>query len=557
LVVHDLIVVGAGLAGMRAAIEGARAGLNVAVVTKVYPIRSHSVAAQGGINAALGETDSWEDHAFDTVKGSDYLGDQAAIEVLCREAPQNIHELESMGAIFNRDKDGNIAQRPFGGAGYPRTCYLADRTGHGLLHVMYEQLIKHGVVIYDEWSVLKIVNDGHVARGIIAMELPAGKLHRLRSKATILATGGYGRVFRSTTNALTSTGDGMGLALNAGVELMDMEFVQFHPTTLARTGILMTEGCRGEGGYLINSEGKRFMEKYAPSVKELASRDVVSRAEQTEIDEGRGVDGCVLLDLRHLGAEKIGARLPQIRELAMNFAGVDPVLDPIPVRPGAHYSMGGVMTDVDGATTLPGLFAAGECACVSVHGANRLGGNSLLETIVFGRRAGIKAAEYCDKTDLPGFPEDSALADAALDIARITGREGGEQPYTIRREMNLVMEQHCSVFRNRERLAQGLDKIRALKARYHKVSVEDKSDYYNAEIFAAIELGHMLDISESILIGALEREESRGSHSRTDFPKRDDKKWLKHTLIKKEGAELKVSYKDVSITKYEPMERKY
>ena len=365
MVTHDLIVVGGGLAGMRAAIEAAREGLNVAIVSKLYPVRSHSVAAQGGINAALKPDDSWKDHMFDTVKGSDYLADQDAVQALTEEAPENIYELEAMGAIFSRDDTGNIAQRPFGGAGYPRTCYLSDRTGHSLLHLLYEQILKYGIFVYDEWYVLKIAVEEQAVRGIIAYELATGKLHRFRSKAVVMATGGYGRVYQTTTNSLSSTGDGMGLALAAGLELMDMEFVQFHPTTLKRSGLLMTEGARGEGGYLLNSKGERFMERYAPTAKELASRDVVSRAEQTEIDEGRGVDGCVLLDIRHLGREKILERLPQIRDLAIRFAGVDPIDTPVPVKPGAHYSMGGIKTDTNGATSIKGLYAAGECACVA------------------------------------------------------------------------------------------------------------------------------------------------------------------------------------------------
>lgn len=541
---------------MRAAIEAARNGLNVAVVSKIHPVRSHSVAAQGGINAALRTTDSWEAHMYDTVKGSDFLGDQDAIEIMCREAPSDILELERMGAIFNRDSTGAIAQRPFGGAGFPRTCYLADRTGHGLLHVMYEQLLKHGVFIYTEWQVTRLVVEDGSVRGVIAIEFSSGKLHRLRSRATVIATGGYGRVYATTTNALSSTGDGMALAIDAGAELMDMEFVQFHPTVLPRTGILMTEGARGEGGYLINSLGERFMSRYAPNAKELASRDVVSRAERTEIEEGRGVNGCVLLDLRHLGEKKIEEKLSQIRALAIDFAGVDPVKEPVPVKPGAHYSMGGIMTDYDGATSIKGLFAAGEAACVSVHGANRLGGNSLLETIVFGRRAGAKAAEFCSENELKPFPA-NALKDGASEVARVIARSAGEPHHLIRREMSSVMEAECGIARDQTRLEKALDTIRGLKARYEGVALQDRSDYFNTELLAVIELGQMLTIAEAIALGALNRQESRGSHYRTDFPKRDDALWMKHTLIKRDGAGLSIGYRDVSVTRFKPEERKY
>jgi len=556
LVTHDLIVVGGGLAGMRAAIEGAKAGLNVGLVSKIYPVRSHSVAAQGGINAALKADDAWKDHMFDTVKGSDYLADQDAVQVLTEEAPENIHEIEAMGGIFSRDEFGNIAQRPFGGAGYARTCYLSDRTGHSLLHVLYEQLIKHGVFIYDEWYVLKIAVHDSRTQGIIAYELSSGKLHRLQSKAVILATGGYGRVFRSTTNSLSSTGDGMGLALAVGLELMDMEFVQFHPTTLKRSGLLITEGARGEGGHLLNSEGKRFMERYAPHAKELASRDVVSRAEQTEINEGRDIDGCVLLDIRHLGKEKIMERLSQIRDLSMKFAGVDPIEAPIPIRPGAHYSMGGIKTDTDGATSITGLYAAGECACVSVHGANRLGGNSLLETIVFGRRAGRKASEFCKDTPLADF-KDHFLPDNARTIAAILAREDGESAPVLRKALNETMQNHCGVFREEKVLKEGLEKVMELRERFKLISLTDRSGYYNVELPAVLELGHMLEISGAIMLGALKRRESRGAHFRTDYPERNDKKWLKHTMVSLKKGDYKVRYSDVSITIFTPEARTY
>ncbi len=559
MVIHDLIIVGAGLAGMRAAIEATKEeDLNVAVISKVHPVRSHSGAAQGGINAALGNAapDSVESHTFDTVKGSDYLGDQDAIELMCREAPGDIYELERMGAIFSRDENGRIAQRPFGGAAHPRTCYAADRTGHAILHLLYEQLIKRGVMVYEEWHVVKLVVEDGVVRGVIAINILSGKLHRIRAKAVIFATGGYGRVFFNSTNAHANTGDGMALAYRAGAPLMDMEFVQFHPTTLKSTGILISEAARGEGGYLINSEGERFMKRYAPSALELASRDVVSRSEQTEIDEGRGIDGCIHLDIRHLGRDKILERLPQIRDLSVKFEGVDPIEEPIPIRPGAHYSMGGIKADVDGATGIEGLFAAGECACVSVHGANRLGGNSLLEAVVFGRRAGAAAARYARERKPADWCED-ALKEAAMEVATIMNRIEGEPYAKIRHDLQKMMNEYAGVFRNREKLETARERIADLKGRYEKVCIQDLGGVFNTDILGALEVGNLLDLAEVIVEGALAREESRGAHFRTDHPKRDDEKWMRHTLAYRTGEGVRLEYAGVSVTRYEPKERKY
>ncbi|OGW94695.1 MAG: fumarate reductase (quinol) flavoprotein subunit, partial [Nitrospirae bacterium RIFCSPLOWO2_12_FULL_63_8] len=432
-----ILIVGAGLAGMRAAVA-AEAGLDVAVISKVHPVRSHSVAAQGGINAALGAGDSWEKHAHDTAKGGLWLGDQDAIEAMCREAPDDVRELERMGVIFSRDAQGRIAQRPFGGAGFPRTCYAADRTGHALLHAMYEQLLKRQVRVYEEWYVTALIVEDGVCRGVVAWDILNGGLRAIGARAVILATGGCSRIYLTSTNAVINTGDGMSMAYRAGAPLMDMEFIQFHPTTLKDTGILITEGARGEGGYLLNTLGERFMQRYAPEQMELATRSTVSLAIGTEIAEGRGVDGCILLDLRHLGRERIAERLPQIRQLAVDFAGVDPVESPIPVRPGAHYAMGGIKTNVWGETSVAGLYAAGECACVSIHGANRLGGTSLLETIVFGRRAGLRASEYA-RAAPPPSGDAGVLQREQARIAGLLKNDGPERPWQVRDELGQVL----------------------------------------------------------------------------------------------------------------------
>ena len=550
MITHDILIVGAGLAGMRAAIA-APPHLNVALLSKVHPVRSHSVAAQGGINAAIGEQDSWEAHAYDTAKGGLYLGDQDAIEAMCREAPQDILELERMGVIFSRTPEGRIAQRPFGGAGFPRTCYAADRTGHALLHAMYEQLMKRRCRVYEEWYVTALLVEQGRCCGVVAWDLVHGGLQALHAKAVILATGGSGRVFSTSTNAVINTGDGMALAYRAGLPLEEMEFVQFHPTTLRDTGILITEGARGEGGYLLNTLGERFMKQYAPEQMELATRSTVSLAIGREIQEGRGVDGCVLLDLRHLGRARILERLPQIRELALEFAGLDPIETPIPIRPGAHYQMGGVRTNAWGETDLPGLFAAGECACVSVHGANRLGGNSLLETIVFGRRAGTRAAESIHDLAPPAVPAGILEAEEQR-LHTLLTNPGPERAWQIRDDLGKTMSLNLGIFRTKQSMQEALDAIQALKVRGQQMCVQDKGRVFNTDLIQALELQCLLDIADTIVVSALGREESRGAHYRADFPTRNDSAWLRHTLSHRQTEGPRLSYTPVTITQFPP-----
>src|SRR5437667_2392426 len=548
--IHDILIVGAGLAGMRAAVAVAP-GLDVAIVSKVHPVRSHSVAAQGGINAALGENDSWEKHAYDTAKGGLWLGDQDAIEAMCREAPDDIHALERMGVIFSRDEQGRLAQRPFGGAGFPRTCYAADRTGHAILHAMYEQLMKQAVFVYEEWYVTSLIVEDGVCRGVVAWDVLKGGLHAIGAKAVILATGGCGRIFLTSTNAVINTGDGISMAYRAGAPLMDMEFIQFHPTTLKDTGILISEGARGEGGYLLNTLGERFMKKYAPEQMELATRSPVSLAIGQEIAEGRGVDECILLDLRRLGRERILERLPQIRQLALDFAGLGPIGSPIPVRPGAHYSMGGIRTSSWGETAVPGLFAAGECACVSIHGANRLGGNSLLETIVFGRRAGVRASEYARSAPI-GKNDAGLLEQEQTRIRRLLNNDEDERPWQVREDLGRILALRLGLARTKGKMTGALAAVRALKARAARVRLDDRGQVFNTDLITALELGSLVALAATVVAGALAREESRGAHYRSDFPQRDDAQWLKHTICRYSEQGPKLEYGPVTITRFPP-----
>lgn len=568
MIFHDIIVVGGGLAGLRAAIAAKMNGVDVAVISKLHPVRSHSGAAQGGINAALannpdGKDDTPHRHAYDTIKGSDFLADQEAAFILTESAPGIVREMEHWGCPFSRFEDGSIAQRPFGGAGFPRTCYGADRTGHYLLQTLFEQCVQHQVKIMEEWFVLGLsIDDNRTCRGVVCLDLHNGNLEMVGANAVIFATGGSGRMYGTkTSNALTSTGLGIAMPFWAGVPIKDIEFVQFHPTTLFKNNVLMTEGCRGEGGYLINKDGERYMGRYvSEKVMELGPRDIVSRSTQTEIEEGRGVEGkYVYLDLRHLGAQKIMERLPGIREICIDFIGIDPIEEPIPIVPGMHYTMGGIDCDQDGKTEVPGLYAAGECACVSVHGANRLGGNSLLETVVFGRRSGEDASKYVK--DKEKNAQESALKKSLEEVkerlSTIGGGNGKENPYKIRDELGEVMVKHFGIFRTESEMKEGLDKLNKLKERFRDIRAFDSGRAWNFDKLWIMELAGNLCLTECIALGALNRTESRGAHFRRDFSKRDDANWLKHTLYRHTPEGPQIGYKEVQLGRFEPEERKY
>ncbi len=569
MIKHDVVIVGSGLAGMRAALEVCK-DLDVAVLSKVYPTRSHSGAAQGGIAASLGnsEPDSWEEHFYDTVKGGDFLNDQDAVEEFVKAAPSVIYELEHLGCVFSRTPNGKIAQRSFGGHSKPRACFSADRTGHAILHALHEQLLKSAksVKIYSEWYMHSLILDGDRCNGIVVSDIRTGAVEAMQARAVIFATGGYGRVFNITSNAFAGTADGVMSAYRAGIPIEDAEFVQYHPSGLYRQGILFSEAARGEGGYLLNGKGERFMEKYAPSRMELAPRDIVARAEQSEMDAGRGVDGkdIIHLDLRHLGKARIMERLPQIRQLGIDFIGVDCITDPLPIQPTAHYSMGGipvdkfgqVISDAEG-TPVKGFFAAGECACVSVHGANRLGTNSLLDAVVFGERAGKVALEYAKTVGHAPVNESHEKTKVLELFEEIFQQDGGECYNDIRNEMKTIMTENCGVFRDADRLKVCIETIQNLRQRYKKGKVTDKGKVFNTEVYEIIELGNMLGMAEVIATAALARNESRGGHHRTDFPKRDDQNFLKHSLVYLTDDGMEIKYKPVVITKHQPAERTY
>jgi len=570
---HDIVIVGAGLAGLRAAVVCA-GETDVAVVTKVFPTRSHSGTAQGGISASIGneEEDHWEWHLFDTVKGSDYLSDQDAVEIMVKDAPRAIYELEHMGVPFSRTPEGKIAQRNFGGhtrdygkKPVKRACYAADRTGRVVLDTLYDQCLHHQVKFYSEHYVLSLVFDEGKCVGVVTYDLATGKLHFLQAKAVLLATGGCGKIYKTTSNGFASTGDGFSLANQSGIPLEDMEFIQFHPTGLYPLGILVSEAARGEGGILRNSQGERFMERYAPTIKDLAARDVVSRAILTEIKEGRGIGGkdYVHLDLTHLGEKKISERLWEIASFVRIYLGIDPVYNPIPVQPTCHYVMGGIPTDVDGRVlrdekglVIRGLYGAGECACVSVHGANRLGCNSLLDLLVFGRRSGLAMKEEIKQYEHPSLSSDP-LKMVEEKISRLMSHKGVEKVDPLRRKMQSIMMDYGSVFRNEKGLKKGIEEIRALRERYQDVEIANKGKAFHFELMEAIELGHQLDLSEVILFSALHRKESRGAHFREDFPARTDPYFLKHTLVFQTPKGPEVRYKPVKVTRFQPQARVY
>ncbi|MEP0921398.1 succinate dehydrogenase/fumarate reductase flavoprotein subunit [Leptolyngbya sp. ST-U4] len=575
MIEHDVVIVGGGLAGSRAAVEIARTDprLSVAVIAKTHPIRSHSVAAQGGMAATLknvDDQDTWEAHAFDTVKGSDYLADQDAVEILTREAPDVVIDLEHMGVLFSRLSDGRIAQRAFGGHSHKRTCYAADKTGHAILHELVNNLRRYGVHIYDEWYVMRLILEEGQAKGLVMFRIRDGKLAVVRAKAVMFATGGYGRVYNTTSNDYASTGDGLAMTAVAGLPLEDMEFVQFHPTGLYPVGVLISEAVRGEGAYLVNSEGKRFMEDYAPSRMELAPRDITSRAIAREIRAGRGIhtDGSaggplVHLDVRHLGKEKIMSRIPFCWEEAHRLVGVDAVNQPIPVRPTVHYSMGGIPTNTEGQvrSSAEGLveafFAAGETACVSVHGANRLGSNSLLECVVYGRRTGATIARYVQDRKLPEVDEKKYITQAEQQIQALIAQPGEYRIDQIRQRFQDCMTEYCGVFRTDALMREGLSQLQTIRQQAQRVYLDDKGKLWNTELIEALELQSLLIVGEMILTSALNRQESRGAHSREDFVDRNDTDFLKHTQAYFSSAGIDIRYRPVTITMFQPQERKY
>lgn len=561
---HDILIIGAGLAGLRAAVAAADVDnkLDIAVISKHHPLRSHSVCAQGGTGAVTNEKDSFDLHAYDTVKGADFLADQDVVEFFVRRAPGEIVLTEHWGCPWSRTKEGKIDQRAFGGHTYPRACFAADMTGFHEMHALYGKATAYAnLKFYDEWFVTSIIVENNTVTGLTAIEMKTGVMSTFKAKAIIMASGGHERIYEFTTFSHTTTGDGMAMAYRAGAALEDMEFVQFHPTGLVPPGVLITEGARGEGGYLLNSKGERFMKRYAPEKMELAPRDVVSRAEQTEILEGRGLQGpygpYIALDLRHLGEAKITERLPLIRDVAVQLGGVDPVKEPIPVRPAAHYSMGGIKANINTETPITGLYAAGECSCLSLHGANRLGTNSTSECLVFGAVSGEHAAKYALKAGFHEFPQEKPAAEEKRVFNQILGSEGTEKVATIRETMKHIMNEKAWIYRRGDQLETGLKEIRQLKQRFKNIKVEDKSRPFNTGMLNALQLDFMLDLAEVTMVCALPRAESRGAHSRTDYPKRDDQNWLKHTLAycTKDGPRLE--YAPVTVSRWPPVARTY